>query len=141
MTRFEGLANQIAASLDVSEAILDGEVIAVDKTGRPQFYDLLRHTRPSAYVAFDLIWFNGADLRAFPLSERRGHLQNILLEGSTVISEALSVTGRGYELFELMRAHDLEGIVAKRLKDPYGPCARWLKIKNPSYSQNDGRRE
>jgi hypothetical protein len=40
-----------------------------------------------------------------------------------------------------MCAHDLEGIVAKRLKDPYAPRVRWLKIKNPGYSQNEGRRE
>jgi ATP-dependent DNA ligase len=40
-----------------------------------------------------------------------------------------------------MCAHDLEGIVAKRLTDPYGPRARWLKIKNSSYSQNEGGRE
>jgi ATP-dependent DNA ligase len=78
------------------------------------------------------------DLRPLPLSER---LQSILPNGSAIISEALPVTGRGHELFELMRAHDLEGIVAKRLKDPYGPRTRWLKIKNPGYSQNEGRRE
>jgi ATP-dependent DNA ligase len=47
----------------------------------------------------------------------------------------------GHKLFELMCANDLEGIVAKRLKDPYGPRVRWLKIKNPGYSQNEGRRE
>jgi ATP-dependent DNA ligase len=40
-----------------------------------------------------------------------------------------------------MRAHDLEGIVAKRLADPYGPRTRWLKIKNPGYSQAEGRAE
>ena len=56
-----------------------------------------------------------------------------------VISEALAVQGRGRELFELMRAHDLEGIVAKRLADPYEPRVRWLKIKNPDYSQKQGR--
>jgi ATP-dependent DNA ligase len=58
-----------------------------------------------------------------------------------VISEALSVEGRGRELFELMRAHDLEGIVAKRLADPYDPRTRWLKIKNPDYTQQEGRGE
>jgi len=42
MSRFASLGGQIAASLDVSDAILDGEVIAADETGRPQFYDLLR---------------------------------------------------------------------------------------------------
>ena len=40
-----------------------------------------------------------------------------------------------------MCTNDLEGIVAKRLRDPYVPRARWLKIKNPAYSQNEGRRE
>jgi hypothetical protein len=40
-----------------------------------------------------------------------------------------------------MCAHDLEGVVAKRLKDGYGSHVQWLKIKNPEYSQNAGRRE
>ena len=141
MSRFAGLGDQIAGSLDVGDAILDGEVIAADETGRPQFYDLLRDTRTPAYVAFDVIWLNGVDLRGLPLAERRRHLQNILPKGSAIISEALSVTGRGHKLFELMCAHDLEGVVAKRLKDGYGSRARWLKIKNRSYSQNEGRRE
>jgi hypothetical protein len=56
-----------------------------------------------------LIWLDGADLRALPLTERRRHLQNILPKGSAIISEMLSVTGRGHKLFELMCAHDLEG--------------------------------
>ena len=141
MSRFTGLSDQIAASLDVGDAIFDGEVIAADETGRPQFYDLLRHTRAPAYVAFDVIWLNGVDLRPLPLAERRRHLQNILAKGSAIISEPLSVTGRGHKLFELTCAHDLEGVVAKRLKDGYGSRARWLKIKNSGYSQNEGRRE
>lgn len=40
-----------------------------------------------------------------------------------------------------MVAHDLEGVVAKRLTDPYDSWVRWLKIKNPRYSQSEGRRE
>jgi ATP-dependent DNA ligase len=74
-----------------------------------------------------------------PLSARRRCLQGYLPTGSRTISETLSVARRGRELFELMRAHDLEGIVAKRLDEPYGPRARWLKIKNPDYSQKEGR--
>ena len=45
MIRFASLGEQIAASLDVGDAILDGEVVAADETGRPQFYDLLRNMR------------------------------------------------------------------------------------------------
>jgi bifunctional non-homologous end joining protein LigD len=55
MSRFASLGDKIAASLDVGDAILDGEVIAADETGRPQFYDLLRDVRAPAYVAFDVI--------------------------------------------------------------------------------------
>src|SRR6516162_4349420 len=68
-----------------------------------------------------------------------GGWQSILPKGSPIVSEALSVAGRGRELFELMRTNDLEGIVAKRLADPYDTRVRWLKIKNPDYSQKEGR--
>jgi ATP-dependent DNA ligase len=53
----------------------------------------------------------------------------------------LPVTGRGHRLFELICVNDLEGIVAKRLKDAYSQRVRWWKIKNPVYSQNEGRGE
>jgi ATP-dependent DNA ligase len=68
-------------------------------------------------------------------------LQDILPKGSRVISEALSVQGRGRDLFELICAHDLEGIVARRLDVPYDPRTKWLKVKNSDYSQKDGRGE
>jgi ATP-dependent DNA ligase len=76
-----------------------------------------------------------------PLRERRRVLYGILPKGSPIASVALSVTGRGRELFELMCVNDLEGVVAKRLADHYDPQVRWLKIKNPDYSQKDGRGE
>jgi len=89
-------------------------------------------------VAFDVLWLNGTDLRALPLSERR-RLKATLPARSPAISETLSVTGSGSKLFELMCANDLEGIVAKRLVDPYNQRVRWLKIKNLTYSQAEGR--
>ena len=70
---------------------------------------------------------------------RRQRLQAVLPEASAIVSEALSVTGRGCELFDLMCANDLEGIVARRLADRYDTRARWLKIKNPDYSEKEGR--
>src|SRR5215813_13943199 len=139
LSRFDALADQVGRLLDVDEAIIDGEVIAVDKSGRPQFYELLRVPRSAGYMAFDILWADGTDLRSLPLSERRKRLQAILPEGSLIVSEALSVAGKGRELFELMREHDLEGIVAKRQDDPYDPRVRWLKIENPDYSQKEGR--
>jgi ATP-dependent DNA ligase len=52
LTRFEALGDQVAALLQVDEAIIDGEVVVIDETGRPQFYDLLRRAKAPAYVAF-----------------------------------------------------------------------------------------
>jgi len=72
---------------------------------------------------------SGLDLRQLPLTERQRRLGYILPKGSPIISEALSVSGTGRQLFELMCANDLEGIVAKRLTDSYNPRTRWLKIK------------
>jgi ATP-dependent DNA ligase len=46
------------------------------------------------------------------------------------MSPALAVQGRGRQLFDLMLDHDLEGIVAKKLSDPYRPGTKWLKIKD-----------
>ena len=141
LSRFDALGYQLATLLDVDDAILDGEMIATDDSGRPQFYELLRRTRGVAYVAFDLLWADGTDLRTLPLSARRERLRSILPTDSASVSEALSVIGRGCQFFELTLAHDLEGIVAKRLADPYAPRIRWLKIKNHNYSQQEGRRE
>ena len=139
LSRFEALGEQVAAVPGVGEAIIDGEVIVADETGRPVFIDLLRLKQTPSYVAFDILWLNGDDLRSLSLGERRRRLQSILPKGSPAVSEALSITGRGCDLFELMRKHDLEGIVAKRLGDPYDPRVQWLKIKNPDYSHKDGR--
>ena len=70
-------------------------MIAADETGRPQFYDLLRRTRSPIYVAFDLLWLNGTDLRSLPLRDRRQRLQGILPPGSPSVLEAVSVERRG----------------------------------------------
>jgi bifunctional non-homologous end joining protein LigD len=141
LSRFDALCQAVSAALDIDSVILDGEVIAADESGRPLFYDLVRASRKPAFVAFDLLWLNGADLRSLPLSERRRRLHELLPKGSPVISEALSVRGRGHDLFKLMRTHDIEGIVAKRLADPYDSRVRWFKIKYPDYSQKEGRRD
>jgi bifunctional non-homologous end joining protein LigD len=95
MRRFDALAGRLASDLGLDEAVLDGEVIAADETARPQFYDLLRRARAAAYVAFDILWLDGADQRSLLLGERRRALQGILPEGSTAVSAALSVEGRG----------------------------------------------
>ena len=70
---------------------------------------------------------------------KRRVLQAILPKESPIVSEALSVAHRGCELFDLMCKHDLEGIVTKRLADPYDARVKWHKIKNRGYTQKEGR--
>jgi ATP-dependent DNA ligase len=86
-----------------------------------------------------IVWLNGVDLRELPLKERRQQLQAVLPKESAIVSEPVSVIGRGCELFDMMVAHDLEGIVGKRLADRYDPHVRWLKVKNRAYTQAEGR--
>ena len=70
-------------------------MIAVDENGRPQSYELLRVPQSASYVAFDILWADGTDLRSLPLDERRRRLQGILPKRSPIVSEALFVEGRG----------------------------------------------
>jgi ATP-dependent DNA ligase len=117
-------------------------VIYADDTGRPIFLDLLRRRKPAAFVAFDLLWLNGEDLRTLPLVERKKRLRRLLARRSNpFIIEAMSIDGRGQEFLAAVTAHDLEGIVAKRKRDTYQRGVRWWKIKNRGYTQAEGRRE
>jgi bifunctional non-homologous end joining protein LigD len=139
-SQFQALCRAIAAELNVQSAIFDGEVIAPDPTGRPIFERILRRQGPFRYVAFDLLWLNGRDLRSLPLESRRQKLLEVLPKASPFITESLVAVGNGVKLFNLMVENDLEGIVAKRLEDKYTRSTRWYKIKNKSYSQSVGRR-
>jgi bifunctional non-homologous end joining protein LigD len=62
LLRFDELAKAIAKELPVQDAILDGEVVVLDE-GRPQFNALMMNRAPASYVAFDLLWLDGRDLR------------------------------------------------------------------------------
>jgi ATP-dependent DNA ligase len=57
------LATAIHIELDC-EAVFDGEIVCLDASGRPQFYDLLRRRGAPVFYAFDLLWLVGQDLRS-----------------------------------------------------------------------------
>ena len=141
LRRFRSLADNLARMLKCESAILDGEVVVTDSTGRPIFLYLAKRRADASYVAFDLLWLNGRDLRKRPLIERKRALRRLLPRRATLIAETLWVPERGRMLFTVVQQHDLEGIVAKRKDDAYTPSAKWIKIKNPRYSQAEGRGE
>src|SRR5215472_9090893 len=114
------LAAALAKRLRVKDAILDGEIICADETGRPIFIEMLRGRHPMCFVAFDLLWLNGEDLRPLPLVERKARLRRLLRRRANhIIAEVLAVEGRAKALFAAVEEPDLEGIVATRKSDPY----------------------
>ena len=119
-------------------AVLDGEIVTLDASGRPQFYDLLRRRGAPIFYAFDCLWHDGKDLRAVPLLQRKQTLERIVRAHPSVLF-AQHVESLGCQLFNIVREQDLEGIVAKRKGAAYG--VDWFKIRNPGYSQYEGRRE
>jgi ATP-dependent DNA ligase len=126
LRHLDQLAAALAKRLKVNDAILDGEIICADETGRPIFIEMLRGRHPVCFVAFDLLWLDGEDLRALPLIERKARLRRLLRRRANhIITEALAIEGRGKALFAAVEQHDLEGIVAKRKGDPYRRGVRW----------------
>lgn len=117
------------------DVILDGEIVVVDQEGRPHF-ELLqgwRHDQKGtlAYYVFDIIWYDGRDIRDMPLIERKQLLKTVVPKGS-VIRYSDHVEGDGLGLFDQMQRKHLEGIVAKQATSTYLEHRRgndWLKIK------------
>jgi bifunctional non-homologous end joining protein LigD len=141
LKRFDQLARDVRDQLRVRDAILDGEVLVLDPEGHANFLMLMRGQGSLHYAAFDLLWLNGRDLRGKPLSERKRRLERLIPEGKPGLSRVLTVANDGRALFEAVQRLDLEGIVAKRKRDPYETGVTWLKIKNRLYSQMKGRGE
>src|SRR5256886_1170202 len=139
--RYPELAS-LAKNLAAREAVLDGEIVALNEHGHSDF-ELLQermHVRapsekliagtPVVYFVFDLLYCDGFDLREAPLLQRKQFLQRLLFPSST-FRYADHQLEQGRELFELARQHGLEGIVAKRIDSQYvsDRSASWLKLK------------
>lgn len=112
-------------------AILDGEVVAVNEQGRPDFQELQRkHPRlPLKYYVFDILWVNGHDLTGLPLTDRKEILQAVLPDGDVVkLSESFD---DGVALFEQVKQLGLEGVIAKKRDSTYVQyrSKEWRKIK------------
>ena len=138
---FDALANAIAEVLADRRAVIDGEIVCLDAAGRPQFYQLLARKGRPYYYAFDLLWFDGKDLRDRPLLERKAKLRSLVPEKNSRLLYVDHIEARGVALFERVCEMDLEGIIAKRKKGLYREGTTWHKIKNAPYSQAEGRGE
>jgi bifunctional non-homologous end joining protein LigD len=124
-------------------ALIDGEIVVLEKDGRPSFERLQQRftvSKPSAavlkanpvlFIAFDILWLDGASLVDRPLEERLEALHRVLVPGPRV-QNSVTIEREGKKLFAEVKKRGLEGVIAKRKGSTYKPGRRtkdWIKIK------------
>jgi bifunctional non-homologous end joining protein LigD len=114
-----GLAVRVAAR----SAILDGELVVVDRDGRADSRELSRRIsgrpgRPVAYLAFDLLHLDGRSLLSKPLSRRREELRRVLRPGDEVVAVP-AIPAEGRALFDAVVAQGIAGVMARQRTSPY----------------------
>lgn len=133
--RFTAIADALAR-VKARRAVIDGEVVVVERNGRSSFRMLQKYLDDGsrgdlAYFAFDLLSLDGTDLRDEPLSERRKALKRLLgrSKGPVQLSEILP--GRPDRIMAEACKSGFEGIIGKRLDAPYetGRSRTWVKVK------------
>jgi bifunctional non-homologous end joining protein LigD len=132
---------RVFAGLDLPPALIDGEVVACDTSGNPDFSTLQNvlkrgHGSQSesdalSFYAFDLIELDGEDLSPLPNIERKERLEALLAGAQPPIHVADHVLGAGEKLFDAMCGASQEGIISKAIAAPYrGKRTRnWVKVK------------
>ncbi len=137
----------LAAAAGVSQAILDGEIVAFGDGTWPDFEALQQRMNissaaqarqlagevPVTYLAFDMLWLNGRSLLEVPYARRRQLLDELSLNAARWQVPPSFASESGADIQEISRQHHLEGVVAKRVQSRYEPGRRtpaWRKIKN-----------
>src|SRR2546421_6633700 len=115
--------------------VVDGEVVALDDAGRPNF-NLLQSFRNEAsrihYFIFDILICNDRDLTRLPLNERRKLMKSVLKLRSPRIRISEQFETSGNDMLAAVRQQQLEGVVGKRKDSLYQPGKRtgsWIKYR------------
>src|SRR5215467_5246052 len=118
--RFRGIANAIPRTVKTPDAVLDGEVCALDEDGRPSFSAMQQGKAgtPIVYEVFDVLEVEGEPLVDLPLLERRKRLAKLLDRRNMTVRMSETFED-GDALYEAAIKQGLEGIVAKRADSPY----------------------
>jgi bifunctional non-homologous end joining protein LigD len=136
--------SRAVGALPLSQFLLDGEVVALDESGRPSFQRLQQRAKlsraldirraavenPVTFFAFDLLAAEDFDLRSLPLTTRKELLRK-LLPPAGLIRFLDYFQGDGEVLYQQVRKLGLEGIVAKRADSTYraGRSSSWIKVR------------
>ena len=134
--KFSNLSKALKA-LPVTAAILDGEVVVVDKAGRSSFQKLQQSMKGGAatfiFQIFDLVYLDGYNLTRVPLRERKALLEDLLsgVDAKGPLRYSDHVVGDGDRFFKQACAYGIEGIVSKLADCPYESTRSrsWLKVK------------
>ena len=138
-TKFSELSS-LATSFSERPLIVDGEIVVLDANGRPSFGALQERLdrfgrvspekTPVTFIAFDLLYGHGRDLRDEPLTARKAALESVLTgKGPAMYSK--HVVGTGRDLYAMAAEHGLEGILGKRADSTYVSrrTRDWVKVK------------
>ena len=137
----EGFPDIVEALKELKiQAIFDGEIVALDKKGRPHFQELQNFQSNLSkkgfalgYYIFDLLYYEGHDLRQLPLIERKQILEQVLkLKDHSLLKYSDHVEEMGNKFFTACAKQNLEGIVGKYKWSAYQEGYRgkeWVKIK------------
>jgi bifunctional non-homologous end joining protein LigD len=140
--------SNIAKQIDAKEAVLDGEIVALDAHGMPRFQllqprvgrksgiEALRGTAQIVYFVFDLLYVDGYDLMPCTVVERKARLAEIV-RPSSFIKLSEHIVGEGDAFFREIAKFHLEGMMAKRAESKYVQKRSndWLKIKTVMRSE------
>ena len=144
-SRFAELKVSIAAEVKAKTAILDGEIVCLNDEGYSDFNSLMSRRKQPFFYAFDFLWSGSKDLRDVPLIQRKARLRLAIPTAPGGLLYLDHIEGEGVDLYDVGCGLDLEGIVAKPKAGPYrllpNGKSPWIKVKNPNYSQAEGRAE
>ena len=134
--KFPEVADAIR-DLEVEEALIDGEIVALDKKGASSFqllqaFETGKKRPPLYFYAFDLLRLNGRDLKNEPLAERKSQLEKILRGQNDVLRYSASLGEDAKKLLKYAEKLGLEGLIGKRKESVYEPGRRsgaWSKLK------------
>jgi bifunctional non-homologous end joining protein LigD len=135
----------LGEAMGALDAVLDGEIVMLDESGRPSFEQLqprmhvasdavarrLAQERPVVLMLFDVLWLDGHSTLPLPYTDRRKLLEQLALSGPAWQTPP-STRGGGAAVLQTAIDLGLEGVVAKRLDRPYLPGKRsdaWRKVK------------
>jgi bifunctional non-homologous end joining protein LigD len=130
-SRFRPVA-QAVGRVVVGEAVIDGEIVALDAHGAPRFQLLQKgHDDAALFAAFDLLWLDGQDLRGRPLEERRDLLTSLLANAPDVIRLTERLEPPARPALQTAARRGFEGLLAKKRGSLYEGTRShaWLKLK------------